>query len=377
MRNLFESPEDFPKMPDMYKYDEESGLYMNTPAQWSKSPYLGAVKDKTGNGFAAQIHIPQAVWEYTIRDNPGKWGNKLPDTFFKENGKDRSTIRIGNLRDPRQAAWIVQTILYGNHDTAELIDEYLTHKYILGKKGISAWKETFRDMPKFEGSPLVLADRDEWFAKHKQMDTKAKQDKNIETFNTKAPDKIKQAILAKAAQGGPRKKIFGTNSISLNKLGPIIDKAIAALGVQHFLQGIHVKDPMQFDLSKFVTESDIKTGAFREGFRSGYLVETANHYERFSTEWTEWTDGYLQARSLRESEVSYKRNPEYDVQIGETLGGTQTYPETFPSQIQLDCWVDFGWGMNHYVPHGVNPNASSVQVYPSAERAHAELVKAG
>lgn len=300
MRNLFEFREDFPKMPEKYPYDEDSGLFMNLPNQWSKSPYLGAVKSKAGSEWVAQIHIPQEVWEYVIRDNAGKWGKNLPDSFWEENGNNRSTIRV-NVNDPRKAAWIVQTILYGDYDTAEMIDEYLTTKYIHGKKGLSAWTDVIQYMPKFDGAPLTLSDREEFFTNLKARDTQSKLDKNKEAFFAKAPAKIKQTILAKAAQGSVRKKIFGTGDLSLNELGPIIDRAIEELGVSYFLQGIHVKDPLGFDLSKFVDKKKKpKTEMFKEGFRSGYLNEsTSNPYTLYSEEWVEWQDGFLQGDSIK------------------------------------------------------------------------------
>lgn len=287
MRNLFEFTTDFPRMPEQNPYDEESGLYLNPKHQWSQSPYLGAVKSKNKTGYDAQIHIPQEVWERVIRDNPAKW-NALGDSYFSENGKGRSTLRIA-AKDPRQAAWLVQTVLYGPYDTNELIDDYLTAK-INGRKGITAWVHLLEDMPRFDGAPLESLDHDDWFENHSEREKQNKLQRNVDAFMAKAPEKIKSAILdAVAKSSSLRKKVFGTSNLTLNQLAPVIDRAILELGTQYFLNGIKVKDPAQFDLSNFV-----KTKEFKEGFIRGFaLKEMANPYKVGTNRWVNYATGYL------------------------------------------------------------------------------------
>jgi len=250
---IFEDQNDFPRMPDQFPYDEESGLHMNPITQWSKSPYLGAVWSEKRGSWVAQIHIPQDVWEARIRDNE-KWHGVLADGFFNEKGNLRPTIRIP-VKDPRQAAWIAQSVLYGPDDTGELIEDYLTARFIDGQPGRTAWADIYREMPKFQGAPLVATDAESWFAKHQERDKQTKLAKNTEIANARAPEKIKQGIINWITKGGNRKKIFGSAKLTLNQLGAVIDRAIAKLGVQYFMQGINVKDPAGFDLRQFVGES--------------------------------------------------------------------------------------------------------------------------
>lgn len=67
--------------------------------------------------------------------------------------------------------------------------------------------------------------------------------------------------------------------------------------------------------------------------------------------------------------AKYKRNKEWDVKKGETLGGTQDHPKTFKSKVALDCYTDSKYGSNNYVKSGEDPNKEGTKVYGSAESA--------
>lgn len=69
----------------------------------------------------------------------------------------------------------------------------------------------------------------------------------------------------------------------------------------------------------------------------------------------------------------FTRNPEWDVKIGEILGGTADHPERFKSKVALDCWVDDKWGANIYVSQGDDPNIEGTAHYGSAESANKEM----
>lgn len=235
-----EARTDFPRVDAKYPFDDESGVYLNTKGQWSESPYLGATRNKNGK-YVAQIHIPNYVWENLIRDNH-KWFDILPDSFFAENPNNRSTIRVG-VNDPRQAAWIMQSVLYGPYNTEELINDYLIQKYVRDGKGIDAWQEIFADMPKFYGSPIQIQDHDEWFNRNQEHEKKNKLATNIEKFKHEAPAKIKKGLEAFLSKQSNRKKMFGRSDISLNGALQLVDKAINEFGVDSFLNGIKLKDP--------------------------------------------------------------------------------------------------------------------------------------
>lgn len=253
---LIEFREDFPKMPEKYPYDEESGLFLNTPSQWSTSPYLGAViSSKYPSKWFVQIHISRTVWEDLFEANP-KWrGSNIPKGFFNEDGKLRSSIRF-RVSDPRQAAWISQTVLYGPYDTNALVEEYIIARYFDGVTDIRQIWDFMSDMPHFSGPILSDKDKDHWMANYEAKKKENKLANNIASFKAKMPEKIKQVIINFVKKSANRRKVFGNPNLSLNVISRAIDKAINVLGVDYFLQGIHVKDPSTFKLASYVSESE-------------------------------------------------------------------------------------------------------------------------
>jgi len=251
---LNEALSDFPGIPSNRRkyYDDESGLYLNAIQQWSLSPYLGAVDAKNGK-FKAQIHIPQDAWQHIIQDNE-KWRGHLPPTFFNDAGQNRSTIQIQGFSDPRQAAWLVQTILYGTEDTNELIDDYLTVKYIEGHNGITAWRDILRDMPTFDGRPMDEDDADEWLQNATKRNKAARIAINTNHYAQEMPSKIIDAFTKALSNKPARRKVLGNAKYSLNKVKDIVQNAINQLGIEYFVTSpgsIKLKDPLSFDLSTF------------------------------------------------------------------------------------------------------------------------------
>lgn len=146
-----------------YLIDDESGLYLNYPAMWTKSPYLGAVSVEGREYFYSQICIPNEVWEKIVNQNQNKWRN-LPKSIYSEDGATRLRISIPGFSDPRQAAWLTQSVLYSDdNDAAELIEDYLEMKYLGGLGDL--WNELFASIPEFEGSPLTENDLSEKYSK--------------------------------------------------------------------------------------------------------------------------------------------------------------------------------------------------------------------
>jgi hypothetical protein len=226
---------------------------MNQPSQWSKSPYLGAV-NVTGTGYVAQAHIPQTVWAEVIQDNP-KWHNVLPDTFFSPKGNNRSPIRIAKTRDPRQAAWIVQALLYGHEDFGDLLDDYLTLKYIEGKPGIDAFRTALRDLPKFDGEPLTVADAEEWTRNHAERQSADTKKQNTSKYDEQMPKRIITAFVDAMKKGAARKKVFGTAKMSLTQVTTVVAAAIAKNGISYFVTApgsVKIKQPETFNLTAFV-----------------------------------------------------------------------------------------------------------------------------
>lgn len=253
--HLTEDRSDFPLIPQQNQqfYDDDSGLFMNPPSQWSKSPYLGAVKIG-GDGYIAQAHIPQAVWSAVIQDNP-KWHNVLPDGFFNAKGTNRSPIRVARTKDPRQAAWIVQSLLYGHEDFGDLLDDYLTLKYIEGQPGIGAFKDALRDLPKFEGEALTVADADSWIQDQKTRQAAQQKVDNAPRYEAQMTKKIVAAFVEAMRPGSLRKKVFGKSKMSLTQVSQAVTMAVKELGVEHFVTApgsIKIKPPETFNLSSFI-----------------------------------------------------------------------------------------------------------------------------
>lgn len=148
------------KLPSRYFVDPETNLALNTPNQWSHSPYLGAVKDSTLKNYTTSIHIPQEIWTKVVFNNHQKWKN-APATLTQENV---TSIKIYGFADPRQAAWFMQELLYSdNVDTEELIEDYLEMKYCNGNGDL--WNDLLLSVPAFEGTPLDASDEKEYFKK--------------------------------------------------------------------------------------------------------------------------------------------------------------------------------------------------------------------
>lgn len=148
------------KIPDFYFIDPDTDLALNTPNQWSQSPYLGAVRfnDET---YISQICIPQAVWEKLIHQNHQKWKDVLPQSILHTN---TGNIRGFSTKDPRQAAWFMQAVLYsGDNDTEELIEDYLEMKYLGGLGDL--WNDLIAQIPEFEGEALTSENELEFFKK--------------------------------------------------------------------------------------------------------------------------------------------------------------------------------------------------------------------
>lgn len=173
------------KLPDRYFIDPESNLALNTPNQWSHSPYLGAVKDALLKNYITSIHIPQEIWHKVVFSNHQKWKN-APATLLHENV---SSIRVYGFEDPRQAAWFMQELLYsGNVDTEELIEDYLERKYCGGDGEL--WDDLLMCVPEFEGKPIDVTDEKEYFNKfdaatRKKIDTVRKNTASYESNMTR------------------------------------------------------------------------------------------------------------------------------------------------------------------------------------------------
>ena len=178
-------------LPNRYFVDETTNLALNTENQWSHSPYLGAVKCSIHKNYSTSIHIPQEIWNKVVFSNHQKWQN-APRSIIQEN---LSTIKIFGFQDPRQAAWIVQELLYsGNVDTEELIEDYLELKYCSGKGEL--WDDLLMSVPEFEGAPLKAEDEKEYFKKftpevRKKIEI---QRKNTAAYETSMRRKIQRQL---------------------------------------------------------------------------------------------------------------------------------------------------------------------------------------
>lgn len=181
------------KLPNRYFIDPETNLALNTPNQWSHSPYLGAVKDSMHKHYVTSIHIPQEIWTKVISSNHQKWKN-APASLLQEN---ITSIRVRGFKDPRQAAWFMQELLYsGNVDTEELIEDYLERQYCNGLGDL--WDNLLMSVPEFEGTALEASDEKDYFKKfdaetRKKIDT---QRKNTAMYETNMRRKIERELQA-------------------------------------------------------------------------------------------------------------------------------------------------------------------------------------
>ncbi len=179
------------KLPDRYFIDPESNLALNTPNQWSHSPYLGAVKMADSPNYTTSIHIPQEIWNKLVFSNHQKWKN-APAYFLHEN---IGSIRVYGFQDPRQAAWFMQELLYSdNVDTEALIEDYLERQYCGGNG--DEWDDLLMCVPEFEGQPLNATDEKEYFKKfdpvtRKKIDTIRK---NTAMYETNMRRKIQREL---------------------------------------------------------------------------------------------------------------------------------------------------------------------------------------
>lgn len=166
-------------IPSKYFIDDDSGLAINLPSQWSISPYLGAVKFQNCTTYSANIGIPQHVWEKVINNNRNKWTN-APESLFNGVIQNRPRIVISGFVDPRQAAWLMQNVLYSDdYDSAELIEDYLEMKYCSGSGEI--WNDIISNIPsEFGGSLLTLDDEKKYFDK---FDTETRKKIKIQKKN--------------------------------------------------------------------------------------------------------------------------------------------------------------------------------------------------
>lgn len=169
-------------LPDFYFIDPDTDLALNTPNQWSQSPYLGAVR-YDNETYIAQICIPQAVWEKLIHQNHQKWKDVLPQSILRTN---TGHIRGFMTKDPRQAAWFMQAVLYSDdNDTEELIEDYLEMKYLGGLGDL--WKDLIAQTPEFEGEPLTPANEEEFF---KKFDAETRKKIAVQRKNAVEYDKV-------------------------------------------------------------------------------------------------------------------------------------------------------------------------------------------
>lgn len=239
---LFEFVDVASNIPQKYPIDDDTGLALNPPNQWSQSPYLGAVKSPSGNGYIAQIHIPQEVWSKEIEGRKSRW-QTAPDGLFNYEGRQRPPIRV-KFDDPRKAAWFVQNTLYGEKDPSDIIIDWLDEKY--GDGNGSSWKSLARAAPNFDGEILTSADEREFFANKAERDRQQTVKTNTVDYNKNMPAKIKQAMVDFYMKNKQlAKKRLGISNLTPNKLNAKVDELIADKGVDYFLTApgsIKIKD---------------------------------------------------------------------------------------------------------------------------------------
>lgn len=175
-------------LPNRYSIDPDTNLGMNTPAQWSKSPYLGAIWNKTLESYTTQISIPTDIWKKLVLNNQNRWLN-APTSLIHKN---YIYLRQDGYSDPRQAAWVMQEVLYSeNVDVEEIVEDYLEMKYCGGKGEL--WKDILDSVPTFDNEPLRTDQADEFFSKIdptvREKMNKIK--KNTELFDERMTRKLK------------------------------------------------------------------------------------------------------------------------------------------------------------------------------------------
>ena len=224
--------------------DPATGLKMNLPNQWSKSPYLFAVHAPKGDGYVAQIHIPQGVWDEMVDGKQYKWAN-APKSFFERSGKDRPSMVVGKFADPRQAAWYGQQVLLGDR-ADEYIEDYFDERYNGGDGSI--WRSLKAKVPSFDGKPLELEDRDEFFSSNKKKSDEQNAIEKQEAYNRKFTKVIKDGLtnlyLQNPALAKKRLAKYGYTG-SRNQLPGIIDQVFDDKGLDFFMKrpgSVEIKD---------------------------------------------------------------------------------------------------------------------------------------
>lgn len=220
------------RLPSKYEIDDATGLGVNLPNQWSQSPYLGAVKNNKGNGYVAQIHIPQNVWRLSIEGAKNRWPN-APETLFQPEARQRIPIRIP-FKDPRQAAWFVQQVLYGDNMTPdEVILDYLDEKY--GNGDGSIWRTVYSKVPTYDGNELTSDDEQRFFSNKQEYQKQQTVKKNTSNYEAQMPAKIKEQLMAFFSNNRKQvKKKFGKD-LTLNQLSAKLDQLINERGIDYFV----------------------------------------------------------------------------------------------------------------------------------------------
>ena len=220
--------------------DPESDLVMNGPNQWTHSPYLGAVKTPTGAGYYAQIHIPRDAYDKLLNHERRLVGSGVPESFFSRDSNNRASIRVA-FGDPRQAAWLMQEVLYGDNDPAEVILDYMEFKY-LNQNG-ELWDSLVSSVPSFEGEAYKSEDEAEYFADPQALADRRNAAKNKMTVNKNTaeyertmPAKIQRELMQMfVANPQLARKRLGKKIKSRNELERVLADIISAKGIEHFV----------------------------------------------------------------------------------------------------------------------------------------------
>lgn len=229
-----------PRIPTKYLVDPDTDLALNAQGQWSQSPYLGAVKASTGDGYYAQIHIPQAVWVAMVQQNPHKWAGHAPETFFNEVGNQRPPMRV-RFADPRQAAYFAQEVLYGGDwETKDIIEDFFEQQYLGGDGAL--WQEIKSQVPQFEGTPLGAGDEQTYFADPEEFNRRREaakqartQAKNADNYAPGMERKIKNELMSFYLKNSKlAQKRFGMKFKHKGELEQAIEAVIADKGVDYF-----------------------------------------------------------------------------------------------------------------------------------------------
>lgn len=229
-------------IPSKYPIDDDTGLALNLPNQWSQSPYLGAVKNPKGSGYVAQIHIPQEVWSKEIEGRNSRWEN-APSGLFNHEGRMRPPLRVA-FSDPRKAAWFVQQVLYGEKDPSEIIVDWLDEKY--NGDGGQVWRSLAKSAPNFDGEALTASDEESFFANQQERQKANTVKTNTNAYNKEMPEKIKRTMVDFYMKNKQlAKKRLGLTNLTPNKIDAKVDELIASKGVDYFLTtpgGVKIKD---------------------------------------------------------------------------------------------------------------------------------------